>query len=344
MSVATLNETRTYERALEYSRDAVIPGIKENAFNFNPLASVMAGRLNTMLFGRAGLQGRGKKVRTGGTTIEGRVNLGQNTNVKTLTGHFDTVDTTPSDTPRHWRANWKEYVGAISISRFEQLANRSPEAIANMVESETRITIGSLVDFVGAHMYDNAGVGSRITSLSSLVSANNSVEGLDGGTYTRWNSRGVSARGTAPGSVTFTPSTTSFASAGLQNLRDAWNGCTEGMVKPDAIFTTHAIYSLYEGQLQPLERFTDARVADGGFQSLLYKTAPIFPDPQCTSGSLYMLNFEHLHFDVMAGADFDAGPFIEDTDSMALVSKVYLVCQLVVENRFVQNKLTGITA
>jgi hypothetical protein len=58
MSVATLTETRVFERGLEYTRDAVIPEIKENAFDHKPLISAMAGRLNTRLFGAGQMSGR----------------------------------------------------------------------------------------------------------------------------------------------------------------------------------------------------------------------------------------------------------------------------------------------
>lgn len=344
MSVATLSETRVFERGLEYSRDAVIAGIKENAFDSNPLSSVLSGKLNVQLFGKNELYAKGKEIITGGTTLEGRVNLGKNTTVRRLAGHYDAFDTTPSDTPRHWRASWKEYTATITLNKFELNANKNPDAIAGLVETETKIAVGSLVDALGADFYDNGGDSSAVTSLSSLVSANNAVQGLDGGTYSRWNSRGRDARGTAPASVSFTPATVSFASAGIANLRTAWLNCQEGMQKPDALFTTHAIYSYYEAALQPQERFNDSRVADGGFQQLLFKTAPIFPDPQCSSGVVYLLNFDHLGLKVMAGGDFAASSFIEDISSNALTSKLYVCAQLVVENRFLQNKITGITA
>jgi hypothetical protein len=85
-------------------------------------------------------------------------------------------------------------------------------------------------------------------------------------------------------------------------------------------------------------------VADGGFQQLLFKSAPIFPDPQCPSGTLYMINFAELKWNVMAGGDFAARPFIEDSESNAMVSKIYVCSQLCIENRFLNNKVTGITA
>lgn len=343
MSVATLSETRTYNRVLELSLDKILPGIKENAFDHKPLLSILAGKLNTSMFGQNAMQARGKKVLNGGTTIEKKLNLGKNTNVKTLSSNYDTVDTTPNDSVRHGRASWKEYVGAITVPKFETLANQSPEAIASILETEATLTVGSLADFLGGHIYDNAGVGSRVTSISTLINANNSVQGLDGGTYTRWNSRGKSARGTVPASISFASG--SFAAQGIQDMRLAWLNAEEGTMKPHAVFTTHTVFSYYEGSLQPQERFMDSRTADGGFVQLRFKEAPIFADPDCGSGLMYFLNFDNLYLSVMSGADFTRGDFIEDSESMVSVSKVYLVCQMFIENRFAgNNKLTSITA
>lgn len=343
MSVAALSETRSYNRVLELSLDKILPGVKESAFDHLPLTSIMCGKLNTKMWGQNAMFSKGKKVINGGTTIEMKVNLGQNTNVKTLNGNYDAVDTTPNDSIRHARATWKEYVGAITVPRFESLANKSPEAVASLLETETRITVGSLADFVGTHLWDNAGIGTRITSVPTLIGANTSVQGLDGATYERWNSRGRSARGTAVGSISFASG--SFAAQGIQDMRLAWLGCEEGTTRPDAIFTTHTIFSYYEGSLQPQERFSDTRVADGGFVQLRFKEAPIFADPKATSGAMLFLNFDHLYLAVMSGADFSVGGFIEDTESMVSVAKVYLVCQTFIENRFAgNNKLTGITA
>ena len=343
MSVASLNETRAMTRVIETSLDKIMPGIKEQAFDFNPTMSFFCGRLATDLFGAGPMSGRGKQTITGGDSIRINLNLGKNTSTKSLNGSYDTVDTTPNDTIRHARASWKEYTSTITVPRFEVLANASPEAVASLLETEAKNAVCSLAEFVGGHIFNNAGVGTRVTSLQTLVNANNSVQGIDGGTYSRWNSRGVSTRGTAPGSISFASG--SFANQGIQDMRLSWLGCEEGTRMPNVGVTTHTIFSYYEGSLQPQERFTDSRVADGGFQQLKFKAAPIFADPLCNSGELYWLNFDSIKFVVMSGGDFNRMEFVRDTESMVEVSVVYLVCQLITENRFAGvNKLTGITA
>ena len=342
MSVASLTESREFRRQLEYTRDAILPGIKENAFNFNPLSSVLAGKLNTMMFGQQAMQGRGKRMFGGGSTIEVRLNLGKNSTVQSMSSPWGQYDTTPSDTPRHARFNWKHYNATITLNGHELRTNSSEEAHADIVENETRITVGSMVDRVGEDAYDNAGVASRINDIDTLVSANNSVGGLSGGTYGRWNSRGLSARGTAAGSVSFASG--SFAGQGLEDMRTLWNNASEGSEQPQALFTTYTVFQFYEGALQPQERFQDNRVADGGFMNLQFKSAPIFPDPQCTSGAMFALNFDHLYLAVLEGADITTGEFVNDRTSDAVSAPVLLDAQLVCDNRFLQNKMTGITA
>ena len=47
MSVPTLTESRTYGRALTMTQDAILPGIKNNAYDQSSLMAAMAGYLAT---------------------------------------------------------------------------------------------------------------------------------------------------------------------------------------------------------------------------------------------------------------------------------------------------------
>lgn len=342
MSVQALTESRNFRRQLEYTRDEILPGIVENAFDHNPTVSVFAGRLSTQMFGGATMQGRGKRTFSGGTTIEVRLNLGQNTTVQSSSSPWGTFDTTPSDTPRHARFNWKGYNGTLTFNGRELRTNRSPNAHADMVENETRILVGSLVDLLGGHLYDNGGVASRVTDLDTIVSADDSVGSLSGATYGRWNSRGLSARGTTSGNVSF--SSDSFAAQGFDDMLTAWNNCSEGNEQPHIITTTYTVHQFYEASLDPKVRYQDTRVANSGFQSLMFKSAPIVPDPQVPSGTMWFLNLDHLYLAVLEGADFSVGEFVPDKNSDSVVSPILLDCEMVCDNRFLLNKMESITA
>jgi acetyl/propionyl-CoA carboxylase alpha subunit len=61
MSVSTLSETRVYGRMLTLTRDAIVDGIKNNAYDLDPLMSALTGSLTDANFGPVKLGGRGKK-------------------------------------------------------------------------------------------------------------------------------------------------------------------------------------------------------------------------------------------------------------------------------------------
>lgn len=342
MSVASLSETRVFDRTLEFTRDAILPQIWDTAFDHSPLLAMMFGRLSNARFGAVQLNGRGKQVQTGGESIVARHNLGANTTATELSGPWDTVMTDPSDTVRHSRINWRHYSATVTLSDTDLLINRGPEALSSMVEFETRNAVVSLADRAGDHLYSAGGLSTRLTDLAALISANDSVQGLSGATYTTWNSRGVSARGTAPGSI-------SFASAGawptnaLADMRNCWNNASEGAIHPMIILLTYTDFANFESANTSNERFMNTTAADAGFTQLAFHSAPVFPDSKQTSGQMFQLNFDFVRAVMLAGADFTAGPFERAEQQEARVSKIMAKMNTVMLDRRFSNKVTGIT-
>lgn len=346
MSVPTQSETRSYGRLLEYTKDHLLPGIVSAAIDSQPAVSIFAGRLANAMFPEQGPSGRGKRVLTG-ATIEQKIRLGKNTTFGTLTDGYDTFDTTPQDNVRHLRFNWKLYGGTVNISGHEIDTNSSPEAVANMVESEMRDAVESLADELGSHIYTGSSIATRITGLDELINCaagTATIGGLSRTTYPALNSRGVSADGTAPASIVFTPTTTSFAAAGLANMRTAWNQSSDGNSQPQVILTTMTNHERYEGSLEPQHRFTSMALADAGIRALEFKQAPVIPDRKATSGAMYFLNLDKLFLSVLSGADFASTPFTQPETQRVQVAKVYITCEMVCTDPKRENKLTGITA
>jgi hypothetical protein len=333
MSVATLSETRTYGRRLEYTLEQILPGIKNNIFVHSPGAAIFLSEMFDSMFGSVGAPGMGSghRVQDGGESIRVQHNLGLNTTAQRLSGPWGTIDTSPSDTVRHSRANWTDYSSTATFNERERLENRNDSlAVANMILRETNHAMLSLVELVAGDVYVTGGP-SSVTSLSELISANDTVQGLSGATYSGnsthpgFNSRGLDARGTAVGSIDF-------------------DNCQEGAVKPNVILTTHAIFSFYEGQITPQERFTNTNIGNLSFENLAFKTAPVMPDPYCDSGSAYFVNTDKVYATVLGGADFDRAETRLPTDQEAFTTPIMWKGNLVVEDRATLNKITSITA
>lgn len=347
MATPLLSETRSYGRFLEYTRERMLPGIVSAAIDSQPAISIFTGRIANSMFPERGPQGRGKREGSGESTVF-KVRLGKNETVSELTGGYDTFDTTPQDNLRHGRANWKLYGATVNLSGHEVDVNNSPERVASMVEEESRDAIESLLDLMGGHVYTNSGSPNRLTGLEQAISANDSVYGLSGassGYGNAWSSRGVSPDGTAPASISFTASPTSFASAGLANMRTAWNQSSEGATtQPHVILATLTNHERYEGSLEVQHRITNMMLADAGIRALEFKGAPVIQDRKCTSGAFYFLNFDHIWLQVLAGCDFATTPWTSTERQRVQVMKVYATCEIVCDDRKRQNKLLGVTA
>jgi hypothetical protein len=342
---ATQDETRRVDRILAFTRDAISKRVKDQHFNHSPFLAALTGELLGE-FGRGMMSGRAKRVQSGGESIVVRVNLGANTGAKRKTGPWDTNNTAPSDTVRFARANWRFAAVPVTLSDHDLRVNTGPEAISSLMENETTIGYRSLGEIVAGDAYENNGVSTAITDLDSIISAGDTVQGLSGATYNDWNSRGVTARGTAPASVTFASG--SFAAQGLDDMRIAYNNASEGSMVPQAIYAGWLPYGYYEGSLQPQERFTNSNIADAGFMQLAFKSAPVFPDSyipdSTTAGRMFFVNFECIEFVVLGGADFSMSEFVRVENQSARVAQIELTAQLTVKSRKYLNKLTTISA
>jgi hypothetical protein len=196
------------------------------------------------------------------------------------------------------RFNWKQYAASIGITGLEKRANNGEAAMINLLSAKTKQAEMSLKDRLSGDAFgDGTGNGSKnLTGLAALVSSTATVGGLSPTTYTWWVSNVTASAG-------------SFAATGIDKMRTSFNNVSFGNDKPDAIFTTQAVFEYYEKSLQPQERFSSNTVADAGFLNLTFKGVPMMFDRDCTSGYMYLLNSNALAFVTHRYADFSTGPF-----------------------------------
>ena len=82
-------------------------------------------------------------------------------------------------------------------------------------------------------------------------------------------------------------------------MNEAWINQTNGQDKPDLIVMSHDFYAMYEGGLQDLQRYADAKMASAGFEALKYKSASVIFDTNTNFGTTaekaYFLNTKYLY-------------------------------------------------
>ena len=345
MSVTAQTITRNDLRVYAFTRDHVMRGTIDHVFNHDPVTAVFLGK-DLGAFGDIRMRGSGKVSQTGGAAVQIRVRLGKHSGSKWMAGPWDTHNVTPDDNVRLAEANWVHASGALVITDYDKGVNRGPEAMDSFVADQTESVMLALADQIGAAIQTTSSATNSITSLDSLIAAGSAtVQGLAVSSYAQYASRGLSARGVAPGSVSFASG--AFATQGISDMRTLYNNASEGTIQPNFIATTYASHEAYEGALQPLERFQGAvNVADASFGSLAFRTTPVVASPNTPTGLLWMLRVgeDGVGVRILDGFDFNYAPFKDGSNQETHVSELQWKGQLVIMNRqYGSNKMTGIT-
>lgn len=334
--------TRDITRELSYTLEHMWPDVQQLAFNKGVFSNIFFAEEVDSSYGMPVLMGRGKTTQMGGIKVQVRAEFGTSPNTKRQASRWDTFNTAPADVIRWLEANWGAYSDAVTISDQDRMENRGPDALGDMLASQTRNAMSSLVDFCTQDGYSNA-LATGFTGISSLVGANDTVQGISGATYNKWNSWGLSAKDTAAASITFASG--SFAVRGLADMRDAYQNCSYGNVQPHVVLTTEDVIQFYEGSLVSQERYTaPADRGDAGFLSLAFKRVPVYGDVYCPSGTMFFLNLDKLKCVFLEGGDFQWQEPVRAGNQEATSTEIQVKGQMIVLDRRCQNKLTGITA
>lgn len=348
MAIADLTETRTQNEVLSTTAEALHPTILENALDNHPGMSILFGKVGAVLGGQIGADGSpsGYARAQQGESIRIRVKLDSNGAARRLASGWSQISQDTSDTLRGTRANWKLYATSASMNGLERRNNRGAAQLSDLWLHKHTDAASALVDLVAQDIFATVSPANSITSIDSIIAAGStSLQGAAASSYSKWASRGLQDKGTAPASVSFTPSVTSFTNAGLANLRKAALNATEGSMKPKFHITDDNTYLYYEASLVPQVRFTsNESVGKLGFASLEFRDGKVFHDYYCTSGYWYMINPETLFPVYAEGAFFDMSPVMEQAFQDVFSVKILFQGNIVCNGRKYNNKITGFTA
>jgi hypothetical protein len=126
---------------------------------------------------------------------------------------------------------------------------------------------------------------------------------------------------------------------------------SDGADKPDLILCGQTLYENYEKCIVPLERFTDRKLADVGFDNLAFYGATMLMEPGLGAPSaaaasatslnppMYMLNSDYLEWVVDKETDFYVTPFYRPENQDARTNQTLLMAQLTCSNRSKQGVL-----
>jgi hypothetical protein len=226
---------------------------------------------------------------------------------------------------------WKHYRASIFFTGPELAQNTGKEAILKLVSTRVKQAELSVAEDVNRILFaDGSGGGGKdFHGLDAIIKATGTYAGIDraDGTNAWWRG-GVTAVG---GALT------------IPIMRKAYNDPSEGRDQPTNILTTQEGYETYEGFLQGDVRHESGEMGDAGFQTLMYKAAPIAFDRACQDGRMYFLNFDYLKFVSLNGRWFDWSEWLLPVNQDAKYKNLYLSGNLTTTNAKRQLVLTGLS-
>jgi len=238
------------------------------------------------LFHRLNMRGN-VKVADGGQDILEQLEYAENGTAGWYSG-FEVLDTTPQDVIDAANFDWKQLAGTVVIDGLTEIKNSGKERVFNLLEARIKNLEKSLMNTAATAVYaDGTGSsGKELGGLQHLVAddptVSSTVGGIDAATDTFWQNQYQAAA--------------TLTSSNIQaSMNSQWLTQVRGTDKPDLIPADSVMYDFYETSLQTLQRFSSAKMADAGFESLKYKTADVIYDDQCPSKHMYFLNTKYIY-------------------------------------------------
>lgn len=265
----------------------------------------------------------------GGTKILEQLMYAQNQAAGSYSG-YDTLPLTASAGITAAEFEWAQFAATIAISGIEEAKNSGTAQIINLLEAKIQQAEETIAEkFDEMFFSDGTGNSSKdFLGLKVIVESGADVGNIGYSANSWWRS--------------YEENTSAVLTIG--QMATAFNTVSRGNDTPDFILTTQTLYEKYESLLQPQQRFQDSVTLDGGFQNLLYKTAPIMFDSYCDTGYMYFLNSKYLKLVGHTRRWFANTPFKLAPNQDARYAQILCYGNLTVSNRARLGKLTAKTA
>jgi len=255
------------------------------------------------------LKRKGKiTTQSGGREIEVPLRYAKNETVQYIGkgGSVTLQDTDPLTVAQY---PWRYLTGHIIRYFADFQKNRSEAQLINKVNSDIDTLQASLIDQLEESLF-NDGTGDNSNEINGLLNlvaeapTTGTVGGINRATYSWWRN------------YYFDMSSYAASIYLRKRMNIAFNECGkygEGVTRfPDLIVCAQDVHEFYESELVEIARvmINDKKLADLGFGDLAYKGRPMTWSPSCPSGSLYLLNTNHLEFIADPIENFSLGEWL----------------------------------
>jgi hypothetical protein len=279
------------------------------------------------------INAKGNKRSATGRSIVQELEYAENSTVQWYSG-AELLDVSSSETFTAAEFSYKQLAGNVVITGLEQIQNSGKEAVHNLLKSRVRNLEKSLKNEMATQLY-SAGTGNdgkEIGGLQLLVAdaGTGEVGGINSSTYSWWQNQIYDF---SSNSVTASSSTIQTA------MNTMWINTIRGSDKADIIPAGSTYWLYYLSSLQANQRFTDADTGEAGFTNLMFMSAPVVYDDQCSATRMYFLNTDYLFLRPAKGREFVPLGEKSSVNQDALVMPVVWGGNMTVSNRSLQGVL-----
>jgi len=268
------------------TQDKIVPSVVDGVLNGNVLTHRLLGN--------------GK--RWSGEALKRPLMYQKNTAGGSYSG-FDTLATNQVNTRVLMDFDPRQYYQSVVLSNLDLAVNATQEKVIDLLKVEMETAKLSMQDDVGTLFYAD-GTGNSNKDFLGLVAAVD--DGTNVATY------GSLARTTY--SALNSSVTTGVGALTIAQMATAYDAAQIGADAPTLIVAPPAVWTFYEGLLQPTVRANydshgypmvgkksmyanrSALKGEIGFSALMYRGTPVVSDEKCTAGYMYFLNEKYLHW------------------------------------------------
>ncbi len=224
-------------------------------------------------------------------------------------------------------------VASITLSGPDLAKNRGRERVLSLLEGKTENAEMTMKNNITKAVYSDGTVAKSFTGLKAFVTddGNGIVGGIDAGTWTFWKNQFQSVT-----------RATGLQYPALKAAMNAlWLKLIRGTEHPDLLVFDGELYGTYESGLQENQRYASPDLGKLGFQTLMYKQAPVVFDGAATglTGGYY-LNTKYLKFEIYSGRNFEPLDLPDQSPDMDAITKhIAFMGALTLSNRAMQGRL-----
>lgn len=291
---------------------------------------------NNALLTRLKSKGQMTKKR-GGRTIFCPLMYAENSTFMFYSG-YQVLNINPSDVLTAAEFDWKQASTVVTASGLEMdVQNVDPEAVIDWLEARIGVAERTMANNMSIGIYsDGTGYGGLQTGGLQLLVADNPATGTVGGipaaNWTFWRNQ----------KITVSAFTTTTIQSKMNSL---YVKTIRGNDAPDLAPCDNLAYLAYLGSLQSIQRITDPKLGEAGFQNLKFMNMDVVLDGglggACPANHMYFLNTDYIKFVTAAKRNFVP---LEERNSInqdAMVRPVVWAGNMIVNNRSLQGVLSS---